>query len=75
MACPTQWEGKLSSGKMFYLRYRWGYMSISVSKRKTNDVYKAVNGEEIYSKQIGGAFDGCLDDEEIEAILCEVFYV
>lgn len=27
-ACPSQWEGELEDGRMLYIRYRWGYLSI-----------------------------------------------
>jgi len=30
-ACPTQYEGILDNGKMFYFRFRWGELSISES--------------------------------------------
>jgi hypothetical protein len=37
LACPSQWEGKLKSGRMIYVRYRWGTLNICVSKFPTDD--------------------------------------
>lgn len=30
-ACPSQWEGKTSSGEYVYIRYRWGEGRIEVN--------------------------------------------
>lgn len=60
--CPTQYQGKLADGRMFYVRYRWGYLSISVSEEKTDDVMDAVDGEEVLGEQLGDGLDGYLDD-------------
>ncbi len=67
-ACPTQWEATLDSGHMLYIRYRWGYLSIRISPKKTKDIYKAVGGEEIYGEQLGDGYDGCLSDAELHKI-------
>ena len=61
--CPSQWEIKISDGKMIYARYRWGYLSIRISPTKTDNIMEAVGGKEIYGKQLGGGFDGALDEE------------
>ena len=68
-ACPAQWEIKLKNGKMIYVRYRWGYLSIRISAEATTDVYKAVNGTEVYGKELGDSFDGCLDELELIGIM------
>ncbi len=64
-ACPTQYEGKLENGKMIYIRYRWGYISIRISKDETNDIHDAVWGEEIYGENIGNGLDGYMSQSEI----------
>lgn len=67
-ACPTQYEGKLDDGRMIYVRYRWGYLSIRVSPAPTNNVMDAVEGEEVFGKGMGGDYDGfTLYKEIIEA--------
>ena len=41
-ACPSQWEGKLAGGRMFYVRYRWGILAVNISAKPTDDVMDAV---------------------------------
>lgn len=72
-ACPTQYEGKLEDGRMFYFRYRWGYASLSVSPKESNDVYDAVSGEEVYGEQLSDEWDGVLEEAKVIEILDKVF--
>ncbi len=64
-AFPAQWEIKLNNGRMVYVRYRSGYLSITISNNPTDDIYEAVRGEEICRIQLGDCFDGSLEDEEL----------
>lgn len=65
IACPSQWEGNLKDGRMFYARYRWGGLTIELSKQPTNDVYMTMgeHGVLIYDEQLGDGFDGVLGQE------------
>lgn len=65
-ACPTQWEIKLECGKMAYIRYRWGYLSLRISTVETDNIMFAVGGREIYGKQLGGEFDGTISYEQMK---------
>ena len=67
--CPSQWEIKLTNGKMVYVRYRWGKLSIRISHGETNDIWNAVAGEVILEKKIGTEFDGYLDDNVMKQYL------
>jgi len=53
IACPSQWEGVLDNGCMLYVRYRHGGLSINKSKEPTDDIYEAVNGEELLYEVVG----------------------
>lgn len=66
-ACPSQWEGHLEDGRMFYARYRYGYLTIEISKEPTNDVEKAMldDANLIYNKQLGDDFDGTMESETL----------
>jgi len=64
-ACPSQWEGKLVDGRMFYARYRHGSLAIELSKDITDDVYDAIGGELIYHETLGDPYDGVLDQSEL----------
>lgn len=52
-ACPSQWEGELVGGGSFYIRYRWGYLSLSF------------NGKEVMLKQLGDGLDGVLSTNDM----------
>lgn len=65
IACPAQWEGKLVDGRMFYIRYRWGYLSVRISDNPTNQVGNAVRGEEILGINHGGGYDGDMEEGEM----------
>ena len=60
-SCPSQWEGTTTCGLPFYIRYRWGHLSVSIAKPGECPV----SGKEIFGKQIGDGFDGCLSEEEL----------
>ena len=50
MVCPAQWEGYFADDRPFYIRYRWGYLSIRVGK-KGKGVDSAVTVREIFGEQ------------------------
>lgn len=70
-ACPSQWEGSLEDGRMFYARYRWGCLSIEVSKEPTNDVLEAIgeDGDTVYYEVLGDNYDGFLHQDELVDIM------
>jgi len=55
LACPSQWEGRLSDGRPLYIRYRWGYLKISVD----------VKGEVLFAQKIPGASEGFLELSDV----------
>ena len=56
-SCPAQWEGIDAEGRPVYVRYRWGYLAISVGE-KYKGIDSAINGQEVFGKQIGSGFHG-----------------
>jgi len=67
-ACPAQWEGKLEDGRMVYVRYRWGYLSVRVSENKTEDITDAVRGKEIFGVGVGDSMSGTLEFVELVGV-------
>lgn len=69
-ACPAQWEGTTSDGRMIYIRYRWSFLSVRISEKETTDIMKAVDGEEIFGYQNEkSGFDGFLKYKELKEII------
>lgn len=64
-ACPSQWEGRTSDSRAIYVRYRWGHLSVRVSRPKDRGPRAGVMGESIVELDHGGRYDGTLDYEEL----------
>ena len=67
--CPSQWEVKLIDGRMLYIRYRGGILSIRISLKETDNIMDAVSGKEIIGEKLGAEFDGYLDDNTMKRYL------
>jgi hypothetical protein len=51
---------------MFYIRYRWGFLDVSVSKEPTGDVMDAVRGTMLFGTQLDqDGMDGVLSNAEM----------
>lgn len=59
-ACPSQWEGVLENGDTFYIRYRWGYLSLDIPFDTT-----------VFSKQLGDNLHGILHKHQLIFALLE----
>jgi hypothetical protein len=66
VACPSQWEGMLDDGRMFYIRYRSGWLSAEVSEKPTTDVMDAVGAQSIYGAEHGDGLCGDMDTAEMK---------
>lgn len=69
---PSQWEVKLEDGKMIYIRYRWGNLDVRISAQPTNNIDDAVRGKSIYRKNIGGVYDGVMEDSQMLSLLEDI---
>ena len=56
-------------GRMLYVRYRWGALSIRVSLRETDNIMDAVDGKEVIRERVGSGFDGYLSDNAMRQYL------
>jgi hypothetical protein len=63
-ACPSQWEGNTADNRAVYVRYRWGHLTVSVSKPGA-DMDAAVMGEVVFAGQLGDGMDGFLSFDEL----------
>jgi len=66
LACPSQWEGVTDDGKMIYIRYRYGGLSVRISQQATKDIFDAVSGKEIIGVDIGDEYDGYISYDEMK---------
>ena len=73
--CPSRWDGKLDDGRTFYIKYRWGYLSVHVSNEVTDDLMAPLNdGVEVMGVQIDpSGWDGVMSGDEMIKIVSEVF--
>lgn len=68
-ACPSQWDGKTSSGKAVYIRYRWGVLAVHVAKTDDTSEFAALDGDCVFCTQIGDNFDGMLEYKDLKEVL------
>ena len=61
MAAPSQWEGWTSDNRQIYIRYRWGILSINIGEVGDKAEMAAVDGEEIFTCNVGGQYDGLMN--------------
>ena len=71
-ACPSQWEGITDDSRSLYIRYRWGYLSVSIGEPEDFSEYAGVRGSEIFGGAIGDEYGGVLSEEKMMAITSEV---
>jgi hypothetical protein len=55
-ASPTEWFGLTAGGDAVRVRYRYGYLSVTVAGSSTTP-------REVFGKQLGGPLDGVLADD------------
>lgn len=63
-SCPAQWDGWLEDGRAIYIHFRWGHLRIYLSETPTANIDEAVDGQEIFSKQLE-RMDGWLKTKEL----------
>lgn len=70
--CPSQWEAYTEENKAIYIRYRFGQLTIQISK-PGGTISDAINRDTlIYSEQIGLEFDGVISEAEVMKIIEKV---
>ena len=65
IACPSQWEGKLSSDEYIYIRYRHSFFSVGIG----TTLDKAVDTDTFVANLGLGEYDGDMSDEDMLLIL------
>ncbi|WP_028058300.1 hypothetical protein [Candidatus Solirubrobacter pratensis] len=65
-ACPSQWEGKLADGRHVYIRYRWGFLRVTVGATM-NDAIKVGSSDLMAHVRLHRWFEEGLIDNEIDS--------
>lgn len=65
VACPTQWDAKDSEGRVLYIRYRWGHLSVRRAPTEAPGDPWHPNSKVIFGKQLADDLHGCMSDEEL----------
>lgn len=63
LASPSQWEGRTEDDRPFYVRYRWGTLTVQLGEPGTAD---AVEGELLFKADVGDKLGGWMDWSEVE---------
>jgi len=71
VACPSQWEFFTFDEIPVYVRYRWGYLTISIGI-SGEDISTAYNGTCIFEREIGNSADGFIEWPVVKKILNEI---
>lgn len=68
-ACPSQWEGALEDGRVIYVRYRWGELSVGTGNDIDEAVHNGWTDDALYGDYTGDGFDGYMGFEELRVHL------
>lgn len=66
LACPSQWEGALEDGRVVYVRYRHGALSVGVGNDIDEAVHNGMSDQAFYADYVGNGLDGFMDFEELK---------
>ncbi len=64
-ACPSQWDMWANDGKQYYVRYRWGHLTV--------DSVSGDRCEPLYGEQHGHNMHGIMETETMQKHLYDIF--
>lgn len=64
--CPFQLDALTDDNRRIYGRYRHGYLRVYIGKDGDLSEDGAVDGDLLFSKDMGKPFDGCMSLEEFK---------
>lgn len=68
---PTQYEGTLTDGRIFYFRYRFGRAELGIGRTPDDAVMETLDSETPYL-MLGSDFDGWLGEDEFKQAFTEL---
>ena len=69
---PSQWEGRLDDGRMFYVRVRRGELEVRLSAEPTSDVMDAVRAAPSLELDLSDPWASFMDEETMRAVTASV---
>lgn len=69
IACPSQWEGALDDGRVIYIRYRHGTLSVGTGDDIAAAVRNGSSNDALHAECVGDGLDGFMDFGELKAHL------
>lgn len=64
-ACPAQWEAETEDGRIVYIRYRYGQLSMGIGKTLED----AIGDRDAVDIDHGGDLDGYMEEPEMLCLL------
>lgn len=68
LVAPSQWEGYLADGRMFYVRVRHGRLQVRLSTAPTSDVMDAVGGQVVLDLQLDDPHECFMEEPAMKAL-------
>ena len=65
LVTPSQWEGHLDDGRMFFVRFRNGHFEVRISPETTEDVMDAVRAPAFFEWFSEDPDDGFMEEVEM----------
>lgn len=62
LVAPSQWEGLLTDGRMFYVRCRHGRLEVRLSPAPTADAFDAVRGPVVLERRLEDPHDSYMEE-------------
>lgn len=68
--CPTQWQGLLKGNIPFFVRYRFGNLTVYVSRQEVSPRFKGCFSFDlanlVFNEQVGDDMDGCMNLNQLK---------
>ena len=69
---PSQWEGWLEDGRMFYVRVRHGEPEVRLSAEPTSDVMDAVHAAPVLALDLSDPWVSVMEEKAMRAVTASV---
>jgi hypothetical protein len=64
-SCPSQWNGIADDGRRVYVRYRWGWLTVTAYRKELDEP----DAEQVYRRRHGDEYDGTMSTDMLSLVL------